>query len=67
MIINFFSEISLNFYLYSESHYFNFNNTIYIIKNRYTVKPVYNELGYNQFPVITQHIGFTDRIDFFKN
>ncbi len=32
-----------------------------------TVKPVYNELDYNEFPVITEHIFFTDRIDFFKN
>jgi hypothetical protein len=32
-----------------------------------TVKPVYNSLGYNEFPVITVHIVFTDSIDFFKN
>jgi hypothetical protein len=32
-----------------------------------TVKPVYNSLGYNEFPVITQHIVSTDRIDLFKN
>jgi hypothetical protein len=31
-----------------------------------TVKPVYNELGYNEFPVITEHIVFTDSLDFFK-
>ncbi len=33
----------------------------------YTVKPVYNELSYNEFPVITERIVFTDSIDFFKN
>jgi hypothetical protein len=40
-----------------------------IIYNRieYTVKPGYNSLGYNEFPVITEHIVFTDRIDLFKN
>ncbi len=38
-----------------------------MIAKRDTVKPVYNELGYNEFPVITKHIVFTDRIDFFKN
>jgi hypothetical protein len=32
-----------------------------------TVKPVYNELSYNEFPVITKRIVFTDSIDFFKN
>jgi hypothetical protein len=31
------------------------------IKN--TVKPLYNELGYNEFPVITEHIVLTDRIE----
>ncbi len=35
--------------------------------NVITAKPVYNELGYNEFLVITKHIVFTDRIDFFKN
>ncbi len=39
----------------------------FMIAKRDTVKPVYNELGYNEFPVITKHIVFTDRIDFFKN
>jgi hypothetical protein len=29
-----------------------------------TVKPVYNELGYNKLPLITKHIVCTDRIDF---
>jgi hypothetical protein len=32
-----------------------------------TVKPVYNEHGYREFPVITEHIIFTNSIDFFKN
>ncbi len=36
-----------------------------MIQNQYTVKPVYNELGYNEFPLITNHIVCTDRIDFF--
>jgi phospholipid-translocating ATPase len=36
-----------------------------LIRFSITVKPVYNQLGYNQFPLITQHIVFTDRIDFF--
>ncbi len=31
------------------------------------VKPVYNELCYYEFSVITKHMVFTDRIDFFKN
>jgi hypothetical protein len=44
---------------------FNFQHEIILFIN--TVKPVYNELGYNEFPVITQHIVFTDRIDFFKD
>jgi hypothetical protein len=34
---------------------------------QYTVKPVYNSLDYNEFPVITEHIVFTDSIHFFKN
>ncbi len=37
------------------------------IYNIYTVKPVYNEFGYNEFPVITERIVFTDSIDLFKN
>ncbi len=32
-----------------------------------TVKPVYNELDYNEFPLITNRIVLTDRIDFFIN
>jgi hypothetical protein len=30
-----------------------------------TVKPVYNSLGYNELPLITNHIVCTDRMDFF--
>ncbi len=32
-----------------------------------TVEPVYNELGYNEFPLINNYIVFTGRIDFFIN
>jgi hypothetical protein len=35
--------------------------------NSYTVKPIYNLLGYNEFLVITEHIVFTDSIHFSKN
>jgi hypothetical protein len=38
-----------------------------IVNQQTTVKPVYNELCYNEFPLITNHIVFTDRIDFFIN
>ncbi len=32
-----------------------------------TVKPVYNSLGYNEPPLITNYIVLTDRIDFSIN
>ncbi len=33
-----------------------FKNTILNYNFETTVKPVYNELGYNEFPLITNHI-----------
>ncbi len=33
---------------------------------RDTVEPVYNELGYNEYPLITNHIVCTNSLDFFK-
>ena len=31
-----------------------------------TVEPVYNEPGYNEYPLITNHIVYTNSLDFFK-
>ncbi len=36
-----------------------------LIECLHTVKPVYNELGYNEFPFITKQIVCSERIDLF--